>query len=175
MRPVASVLASLAAAGAALMFVAASAQDAEEAIDAVIECRTTADAAERLACMDKAAETLSVTRFSTARDEDVGRQAMETPEEFGAEVLPQERAKRAEKKLKAITGKIAEVAVRPNKKVIVTLENGQKWRQLDGDTHLVRFYGKDRLYTATIKRSMFGNYLLIVNELKRSIRVERIE
>ena len=56
------------------------------------------------------------------------------------------------------------------------IENGQVWRQLDSDDKIVRFpRSAERLYTAKVKRSTFGNYLLTVNELRRTIRVRRIE
>ena len=182
---------------AAAMFQNAVAQPSEEqAIDDAIACRDITDDLQRLACLDAAAETLSVTRiireeaivekkreekenFGLAgRDDDDDERVAdvtETPEEFGGEYLSDARKEREDKRLKSITGKVAEVRVNQFGKVTLTLENGQVWRQLDSDNKRLYFSDDDKLYTAKVKRSLFGNYMLTVNEMKRTIRVRRIE
>lgn len=164
----------------------------DEAIDQAISCREIADDLERLSCLDQAAETLAVTRI--IREEAVAAKKQEerenfglsggnekeavvaeTPEEFGSEYLPKTRKEREEGKLKAITSKIAEVRINAIGVATLTLENGQVWRQLESDDKKLFFPSGDRLYTAKVKRSLFGNYMLTVNELHKTIRVRRVK
>ena len=141
----------------------AAAQTSEaEAVDAAIACRDITDDLERLACLDAAAETLSVTRI--VREEAIAEQkrnertffglgkrknkesddslVTETPAEFGGEYLPENIKKRDEKRLKEITAKVAEFRVNQFGKVTVTLENGQVWRQLNSDNKRLIFSKK---------------------------------
>lgn len=183
----ASALFSLAAA-----FSAAAQPSEDEAIDDAIACRDISEPLARLACLDKAAETLAVTRI--IREEEIAEQKreerenfglagaprntddpIETEAEFGSEGVKDLRRDRDEKRLKAIESKIAEIRINKFGKVTLTLENGQVWRQLDSDDKLLHFPKGDRLYTAEVKRSVFGNYRLNVPELKRVIRVSRIK
>ena len=164
----------------------------DEAIDKAIACRDIADDLERLACLDQAAETLAVTRiireeavaakkqeerenFGLSGGEDKEAVVAETPEEFGSEYLPKTRKGRDEGKLKSITSKIAEVRINAIGVATLTLENGQVWRQLESDDKKLFFPSGDKLYTAKVKRSLFGNYMLTVNELHKTIRVRRVE
>ena len=179
-------------------FAAAAQPSEDEAIDAAIACRDIQDPMERLACLDAAAETLSVTRIiqeeELAEQEREEREAFglagrdrgdkdktpaprvaETEEDFGREALPEERRAREDGRLKNITAKIAEISVNRFGKVTVTLENGQVWRQLDSDDRRLLFPKGDRLYTARVKRSLFGNYMMTVEELDRTVRVRRIQ
>ncbi len=174
----------------------AVAQPSEEAaVDAAIACREIGDDLERLACLDSAAETLAITRI--VREEEIAEKereeraffglgkaknktddaprTTETPEEFGGEYLPENIKKRDDTRLKEIISKVVEFRVNQFGKVTVTLENGQVWRQLDSDNKRLVFSQKERLYTAKVKRARFGNYMLTVNELKRTIRVRRIK
>jgi hypothetical protein len=164
----------------------------DEAIDKAIACRDIADDLERLACLDQAAETLAVTRiireeavaakkqeerenFGLPGGGEKGPVVAETPEEFGAENLPKSRKEREEGKLKSITSKIAEVRINAIGVATLTLENGQVWRQLESDDKKLFFPSGDKLYTAKVKRSLFGNYMLTINELHKTIRVRRVE
>lgn len=167
-----------------------------EAVDAAIACRDITDDLKRLACLDAATETLVVTRIireeaveekkreertffglgkRKQKDDDFDPLVAETPEEFGGEYLPENIKKRDEKRLKEISVKISEFRVNPYGKVTVTLENGQVWRQLNSDSKTLHFSRKEKLYTAKVKRSTFGNYLMTVKEMRRTIRVRRIE
>ena len=61
----------------------------------------------------------------------------------------------------------------PYRRLVVTLENGQVWRQIEGDTRYVRV-DLDRNQTADISESALGGYRLRLNEIRRTIRVERV-
>lgn len=174
-----------------------SAQPTEaEAIDRTIACRDIENDLDRLKCLDNAAETLAVTRiireeeiaekkqeerslFGLGKPKDKSQEkrevVAETEEEFGGEYLPKNRLENDASRLKKISAKVAEIRVNRFGKVTLTLDNGQVWRQLDSDNKTIRFGKEDKLYTARVKRSTFGNYMLTIEELKRTIRVKRIE
>jgi hypothetical protein len=168
-----------AAPGLALAGKKEKAEDA--AIDQTLKCREIADAAARLACLDEGAKKLFETRIIYEDDESADARAsddqnvVETEEQFGSERIAAERKKRDSTRLKSIDAAIAEIRVRSNQKVTLTLDNGQKWRQLDSDDRVLHFNSKKKLFTAKVKRGALGNYMLWINEMKRSIRVERVE
>ncbi len=171
---------------------AAAAQPSEtEAVDDAIACLRIEGDADRLACLENAAKTLQVTRivreeeaaaaeenekanFGLPGDSDPERVA-EAPEEFGDESVPDIRRDKDGKRIKSINAKIVEIRVNSLGTATVSLENGQVWRQLDSDDKRLHFGNSDRLLTAKVKRSVFGNYMMTVNELHRTIRVRRIK
>lgn len=171
---------------------AAAAQPNEtEAVDDAIACLNVPNDAERLSCLEKAAKTLQTTRIvreeaAVAAEEnekanfglpgeDAPKDLAEAPEDFGAEDLPEVRREKEDKRLKSISSKIVEIRVNPHGAATFSLENGQVWRQLDSDGKKLHFGNADRLYTAKVKRSFFGNYMMTVNELHQTIRVRRVK
>ncbi|MDZ7770594.1 MAG: hypothetical protein U5K38_16780 [Woeseiaceae bacterium] len=61
----------------------------------------------------------------------------------------------------------------PYNRLQVTLENGQVWLQITGDTQRIRAsLRKNR--TVDIEESSLGGYKLRLNEMRRTIRVERV-
>lgn len=69
---------------------------------------------------------------------------------------------------------VAKYEVVPYEKLLVTLENGQVWRQIKGDTQKIRVDLK-RNQTVDIEESSFSGYKMHLNEMRRSIRVERVQ
>jgi hypothetical protein len=61
----------------------------------------------------------------------------------------------------------------PYERMQVTLENGQVWRQIKGDTQQIRVDLK-RNQTVDITESSLSGYKLRLNEMRRMIRVERV-
>lgn len=57
---------------------------------------------------------------------------------------------------------------------VVTLENGQEWRQTDADGGTVRWNKKPSAYLATITSGSFGSFTLSTDDSPRSYKVERI-
>ena len=68
---------------------------------------------------------------------------------------------------------IASYSYVPYRRLVVTLENGQVWRQIKGDNQYFRVDLK-RNQTADITESGLGGYKLRLNEIRRTIRVERV-
>ncbi len=57
---------------------------------------------------------------------------------------------------------------------VVTLENGQEWRQTDADGGTVLWTKKPSAYLAKITSGSFGSFTLSTDDSPRSYRVERI-
>ncbi len=183
---------------------AAFAQSSEDqAIRQAIACREINDDLERLRCLDAATESLSAMRTareeavteqkqndrenfglasvgqaktddSKNNDSTAKLSAVEIEEDFGAEAIPDVVLEKEEKRLKSITAKVTKIDFNPYGQVTLTLENGQIWRQVDSDGKKLRLRGKNRTYTASVKRGAVGSYRLTIKELKRSISVRRI-
>jgi hypothetical protein len=62
----------------------------------------------------------------------------------------------------------------PYRRLVVTLENGQVWRQIKGDNQYFRI-DLGRNQTADITEASMGGYTLRLNEIRRTIRVERVK
>jgi len=74
---------------------------------------------------------------------------------------------------KALGMVIAKYEWVPYERLVVTFENGQVWRQIKGDTTRIRT-NLERNQTADITESGLGGYKLRLNEIRRTIRVERV-
>ena len=70
--------------------------------------------------------------------------------------------------------RVASYGMVPFQRLLVTLENGQVWRQIKGDTQQVRVDLK-RNQTVDIEESSLGGFKLRLNEMRRTIRVERVK
>ena len=94
-----------------------------------------------------------------------------SPGGIGAE---QVRARRGGAELEAARGlRVASYDTVPFRRLQVKLENGQVWRQIEGDTQRLRV-SLERNRTVDIEESALGGYKLRLNEIGRTIRVERI-
>ena len=110
---------------------------------ALLKCTGIADTSQRLACYDALAR------------------APELPaKQFGAEQLPRESNPAPAPEDNSITGTVTELSLTPFGRFVVTLDNGQIWRQLDADT--ARFVPPGNLAQAsvTISRGALGSYNL---------------
>ncbi len=175
-------------------------QSDKQAVVATVSCRDIASDAERLACLDNASAALAKT--SIVREDAEGErtpyvfaennavaegtdtpaptekaQSETAPEaDFGGERLRARKEQREKGRRQSLTAQIVEIVVNPFDKVTVTLDNGQVWRQLDGDDRTVLFPADGpEVYTAQIKQGLFGNYMMKIVERDRTIRVRRIE
>jgi hypothetical protein len=70
--------------------------------------------------------------------------------------------------------RVASYEIVPYERLLITLENGQVWRQIKGDTQKIRVDLK-RNQTVDIRESKISGYTLRLNEMRRVIRVERIQ
>lgn len=100
------------------------------------------------------------------------------PADFGAEALPQQRTASAEPaqpaRLEELRANVAAVAYNPLGRFTVTLDNGQIWKQLDGDTGTARFKNKGG-DVVTISRGVLGSYNLVVEGRSALFKVKRVQ
>jgi hypothetical protein len=164
----------------------AQSADQNAAADAAIACLDIEDTEARLACLEGAAKELKATRIRSETAEEsaaadgaapvIAAEDMTEEEAFGAEALASTKsAKREKDKTSRLSSKVVEFRVNQLGDITAVLENGQVWRQLQGDSTVIRLPNKDKVFTVTIKRGPLGNYMMKINELKRSIRVRRIK
>lgn len=145
---------------------------------AVVEhCKNTSSDADRIACLEAALLGKEITAEPVAElvVEPVAAATVE-PEGIGADqVLSQTktREERDESLEKAMGLAVAGYHHVPYERLVVTLDNGQVWRQIKGDTNRIRV-SLDRNQTVDISESPLGGYKLRLNEMRRTIRVERI-
>lgn len=95
--------------------------------------------------------------------------------DIGAEQLARRRGQDDEKDPLASASDLAVASFDyvPYNRLQVTLENGQVWLQITGDTQRIRAsLRKNR--TVDIEESSLGGYKLRLNEMSRTIRVERV-
>jgi hypothetical protein len=176
-----------------------SATSPQEVLRALAHCAAVADETSRLACYDALAPQVkaaleagpSVARRAPTVEEqkswfgfDMGDlfgtspKAQTTPEQFGAENTPAVRVERKAqeaKQIDSISAKVSEYAYNPFGKFIVFLENGQVWKQIQGDSDHARFRRKAADNTVTISRGFLGSYNLSINGSSRIYKVTRIK
>jgi len=192
-----------AACGAAIAFQigTAAASPRDDVLDGLQKCAAVTDDKARLACYDAlvrpAQEAMAhppepgeATHPPTKEEQkswfgfDVSGlfgarpEQQTTPKQFGSENLPSTRQKveQAEQEVDRITAGVTEYAFTPFGKFIVFLDNGQVWRQIQGDSgDKPMFHRNAKDNKVTIERGLIGSYNLTLNDSTRSYKVERVK
>ena len=155
-----------------LLLMAGFASAQQSVID---HCRKTSSDADRIACLEAAL---------LGRDAD-GPAPVPAPPGAPAveEVAPQAAAPAAAEpaataespKPEPATGlRVAAFETISQDRLQVTLENGEVWQQIKGDTQRIRI-DVERNPTVDISRTFLGGHKLRLNEMGRTIRVERVQ
>ena len=76
--------------------------------------------------------------------------------------------------LDSISAKVSDFAYNPYGKVVVFLDNGQIWQQIEGDTDTALLH-KTIENTVVISRGFFGSYGMVVNNTGPAIKVRRLK
>jgi hypothetical protein len=159
-------------AAAALAAVAEAAPDLQTMIG---QCAAKPDGKERLACYDAIAQRLGTGHAAAtpgpAAAPPTAAVQRQPEAQFGAESLKKEARAGQPQQLDEIHGAIAKLTFSPTGRAIVTLDNGQVWRQVEGDSD--RFKGKQG-EKATIARAILGSYNLTVEGRNQLIKVQRV-
>lgn len=162
---------------AGLLVSPASAEEAPPSTEAVYACADIAEDSERLACYDAAVGRLKqaeqageITTVSRADVEAVERESFG----FSLPSLPRlafPSRDGEQEELAEVEASIDRIRSDASGKLIVYLDNGQVWRQIDTTpTPLPR--GEPGI--ATIRRASFGSFMMKL-ERGRSFRVRRVE
>jgi len=117
-------------------------------------------------------------RPASAQDtEPAGTEGQAQPvSQLGADQVRARSESREERlaRLQSASGlRVADYSTVPFRRLQVELENGQIWRQIQGDTQRIRV-SLNRNQTVDIEESALGGFKLRLNEIKRTIRVQRI-
>jgi len=152
---------------------------AQSLSDAVTSCRAESNSLKRLVCYDKLAKSLDqyadmdlnairAARSQAAQLSDsasTGHIVINPEKEFGIE-----RKQVAEKRLDELSASIAKVSKNPHGKLVVTLNNGQVWKQID--SLLMKLKPGQKV---NIERGSFGSFLMGVEGINKTIRVKRVK
>ena len=148
----------------------------------VDRCRQAPSDAERIACLEAAllardTEATAASSEATAVKSPPPPPAAPVVTGIGAEQVavkePDAEESRAEPD--SVTGlRVAAYDTVHYQRLRITLENGQVWQQIQGDTQNIRV-DVERNPTVDISRSFLGGYKLRLNEMGRTIRVQRLQ
>ncbi len=93
---------------------------------------------------------------------------------FGGERLPQVAAAAAQqRRTNGLVSDIVKFDINLRGKFVLTLANGQVWRQLDGDDAIARPRKSAR--TVTIEHAIFDSYALTFNDSPMRYKVSRVQ
>lgn len=151
------------------MPVAMAAEDPGAALRA---CRSETDDAKRLACYDREADRLGTQAASPAAAP--ATPALTPEERFGRTgAMNREESDRKEqesRELGELRATVAEIWTRADGLMVLTLDNGQIWKQVRPDSAFRLKAGEK----VRIQPAALGSYLLS-GESKRSTRVSRVK
>jgi hypothetical protein len=172
-------------AGVALLTSPAWADPVRDSLKQVTTCANISAAADRLKCFDAAVPVAQAAL--TAPDSPETAQATEErsgvlgwfgftrpvtkPEDFGKPRTPVESSH----ELRAISSNVVEFAKNSLGRSLFVLDNGQVWKQIDGDTTELSDPPRGETMKVTISVGVFGGYDLAVDGLNATIKVRRVK
>jgi hypothetical protein len=118
-------------------------------------CRMIADAAERLACYDRASALPA--KPAEPRGEDFGKPPPRPPE------------------VASVTANLREFARTARGRALFVLDNGQTWRQIDSDIGTVHEPAPGESPKVTIERGIFDSYNLTIEGRNGLVKVRRLQ
>jgi uncharacterized protein YdeI (BOF family) len=179
-------------AAAVLITAPAQADPARDALAKVAKCADIAAAVERLQCYDAAAGEAktamsapvgAVPQQQASAEEDEGgvlewfgladKKPVTKPEEFGRP--PAVVAASGPKEITEISSAVVELAKNAYGRSIFILDNGQVWKQIDGDTTEVRDPSKGETMKVTIEKAVFGSFSLSIEGRRGVVKVRRVK
>ena len=100
-----------------------------------------------------------------------------TPQQFGSDRLPATHALEATAAaaVDSVAAGVSEVAYTPFGRFIVFLDNGQVWRQIEGDADRAIFKKPAKANKVTIARGFIGSYNLTINDSDKLFKVTRVK
>jgi hypothetical protein len=163
---------------------AAHADVARDALADIVKCADIAEAAKRLECFDAATvrgkavlaappQTAPVAKekslldwFGLAKPDQPTK-----PEDFGKPAPPPATSN----EITQISSPVLEFAKTARGKALFVLENGQVWRQIDGDTTDVQPPAPGTTMKVTVEIAIFGSYSLTIEGRKYLVKVNRLK
>jgi hypothetical protein len=177
-----------------------AAAPAQDLLEAMGKCAAVADDRARLACYDAVSPAiknalaappaaLPGNRQPTAEEQrswfgfdlkglfGAAPSQQTTPQQFGNDKLPETHAEEnaAAAAVDSISAGVTDFAYTPFGKFIVFLDNGQVWRQIEGDSGQAIFEKRAKENKVTISRGFIGSYNLSINGSARIFKVTRVK
>jgi hypothetical protein len=168
------------------MVLPAHAETARGTLAEIAKCADIATATERLQCYDTAAATAKTILAapqpqpaSEAEDEGgvlawfglASKKPVTKPEDFGK--APEEVA--GPKEISEISATVTEFAKNAYGKALFILDNGQIWKQIDGDSVEVAAPRQGATMAVKIEKGIMGSFSLTVEGRNGLIKVRRIK
>jgi hypothetical protein len=173
----------------------------DDVLEALGKCAAVADDKDRLACYDaltpRVKDALAVPPESLSHEPTKeeqkswfgfdfgallngdGSPKQTTPAQFGSDTVaapPQAAgAPPPDEEIESITAGVVDYSFTPFGKFIVFLDNGQIWRQVEGDSDQARFLKNAKDNKVAISRGMIGSYNLQINDSARIFKVKRVK
>jgi hypothetical protein len=101
-----------------------------------------------------------------------------TPQQFGSESTPtvQAQEETVEKvQIQSISAGLTDYSFTPFGKFIIFLDNGQIWRQQEGDADKAHFLSNPKDNKVLLTRGAFGSYNLQINDSHHQYKVTRVK
>jgi hypothetical protein len=176
---------------AVLTVIPAQADPARDALSEFAKCSSITAVIERLQCYDNAAVAAKMALAAPLAQQQA---AVETEEEeessggvlnwFGlSESKPVKKAEDfgrpppqrsdAPKEIQEISSRLAKFSRNARGGAVFTLENGQVWSQIEGDTTNVRDPREGEVLDVTVEKSFFGSYSLTFKQRNGLVKVRR--
>ncbi|MEM8771978.1 MAG: hypothetical protein AAGD92_10055 [Pseudomonadota bacterium] len=155
-------------------------------LDGILACRSLDNDAERLRCFDESTRSKLSANQSPAVNDDRGNQissqaaqraqsSSKSDDLFGTEDLIN-KSPEVEKRPRSIRAKMVGLRFTNTGKYVMTLDNGQVWRQIPGDSrNLVLPSVTGDGIPIIIKKGVLGSHSLRTQSSKRTIKVERLK
>ncbi len=183
-------------AGFLVLSAPASAQSPDEAVAGVLACEAVRGTKARLRCVEAAlpalraahpgAVALAAERGEAAREaaaqeakEDFGLSPRQTAsasdyerDAFGASDIA---AEEDDDEVESIDGAAVEIGKNNRGKIFVILDNGQVWRQIDGDKSSPYFPKNVEGLPVTIRKGAMGSHFVKIGKAKDAFKANRIK
>jgi hypothetical protein len=172
---------------AALLLLTAGAAHADGTRDAladIVKCADIADAAKRLECFDAATARGKAALAAPQQAAPVAKEKSlldwfgfskpdqpTKPEDFGKPAP----APATTNEVTQISSPVLEFAKTARGKALFVLENGQVWRQIDGDTTDVQPPAPGTTMKVTVELAIFGSYNLTIEGRRYIVKVNRVK
>ncbi|MCA8888519.1 MAG: hypothetical protein KDA46_06815 [Parvularculaceae bacterium] len=176
----------------------AMADDRDEAVADIIACSAVRGAKARAKCYDAALPALKSTHpdalaLALSRAEEMRLAAKEEAKEdfglrgdrseaneyeaaaFGEAMVAREDDDDDDDEVKSIESTAVEIGKNLKGKIFVVLENGQIWRQIDGDSSTPYIPGDGVGLPVRIKRGSFGSYTVKIGKARDVFKARRIK
>ena len=144
-----------------LSFAPASAQNVQTASS----CAAIPDPGSRLACYDRASAGRQKAGNAAAQDS-------HWPEFSNPSRHPASATQSPVRQIGPVTAAITSYELKPDGRFVMTLDNGQIWRQLPTDAGKAQFRDRNRV---VISRGFWHSYDLKLNSMNAVFKVERVK